>query len=352
MVSRGVAAERLGQLHRRYRRAFWIAHSVWALASGTAVVWLARERYELVPWVVGFLGLTWLSTLLFGRAGAHSGRSRTARFSTGVASYLTRVMYQETLLFLLPLYAASTTTRSVNLVFTVMLAALGVLACLDLVFDRLLRERPGFAFTFFATVTFAAVNVLLPLLAAVPLGSATPIAAAVAFGAAAGLALADGRGVDAARVIGLASGACLVAALVLLARPVLPPTPLRLVEPAFATGIDRDTLELRGRLGSSAGLAELDGVIVFRCRVVAPSRLRSELEVRWTLDGVPLHQSRSVEVVAHDGGFRLWDSTRRAHHRPRPGHYRVRVVSRDGQLVGGASLVVTDRPPAVAVPGS
>ena len=32
-------------LWRRHRRAFWILHSLWALAFGVVVLWLAHERY-------------------------------------------------------------------------------------------------------------------------------------------------------------------------------------------------------------------------------------------------------------------------------------------------------------------
>lgn len=325
---------------QRYRRPFWIAHSVWAMASGVVVVVLSREHYELVPWVVSFLGLTWLSTLLFTRAGVRASGSRAARLSRDVVSYLTRVMYQETLFFLIPFYAASTTLRSPNVIFTAVLCLLAVLACLDLVFDRLLRDHPVFAFSFFALVTFAALNCLLPLLLAVQLRVATPLAAATAFLAAAPLAFSGQGRAGATRMIGLASALCLTAAAVLLLRVAVPPVPLRLVGPSFARGIDRDTLELRDPFRGEVRLGRLDGVIVFRCRIVAPSRLPATLEVDWSRDGELLHQSRQVEVVAHHGGFRLWDSTRRAFYTPRPGRYTVSVVTDGGQLVGRAGLQV------------
>ncbi len=329
-----------GRLYLRYRRTFWIAHSAWAMASGAVVVVLARERYELVPWVVAFLGLTWLSTLLFTRAGILASGSRVVRLSRGVASYLTRVMYQETLFFLFPFYLASTTLRSLNVVFIAVLAVLAVVACLDLLFDRLLREHPVFAFSFFSIVTFAALNFLLPLMLALRLRIAMPVAAGAAFAAAIPLAFSGQRRTDVTRVIGLASALCLVAAAVLLLRTAVPPVPLRLVSPTFARSIDPASLALNQPFGDSVSLDRLNGVIVFGCRVVAPSRLPTTLAVEWTLDGEPLHLSRQVEVIAHHGGFRLWDSTRRTHHSPRPGRYVVTVLTDDGQLVGRARLDV------------
>ncbi|HSG46629.1 MAG TPA: hypothetical protein VLA43_02325, partial [Longimicrobiales bacterium] len=55
--------ERAGRYWARHRTLFWMLHSFWALATGVAVLLLARERYAFVPWVVAFLGLTWASTL-------------------------------------------------------------------------------------------------------------------------------------------------------------------------------------------------------------------------------------------------------------------------------------------------
>ena len=75
---RGIATASL-DWYERHRRAFWILHSIWALVTGAAVIVAAHNRYGFVPWVVAFLGLTWISTLFFsrhlGRAGGESRRT-------------------------------------------------------------------------------------------------------------------------------------------------------------------------------------------------------------------------------------------------------------------------------------
>jgi Amt family ammonium transporter len=99
-------------------------HSLWALATGVAVIFLARDRYGFVPWVVLFLVLTWVSTLFFGgtMGGEHVGTRRSAPpgFGEEATSYLTRTMYQETLFFLLPFYWYSTVLQSLNLVLWIL----------------------------------------------------------------------------------------------------------------------------------------------------------------------------------------------------------------------------------------
>src|SRR5436305_12378341 len=89
------------ELHDKYARLLWALHSAWALASGIVVLILAHNRYGFVRWVVLFLALTWGSTLFVSRVAAST---KLLRFAHGLASYLTRVMYQETLFFLLPFY--------------------------------------------------------------------------------------------------------------------------------------------------------------------------------------------------------------------------------------------------------
>ena len=237
-------------------------HSAWALVVGMGVVIYAHERYHLVLWVVLFLLLTWASTLFFGRGAATAHENATGEapptLAHEVTSYLTRIMYQETLFFLLPFYAYSTVIGSPNVVFMILLGALAFFSCIDLLFDRLLRTRPLFSLSFFALVSFAALNLLLPLLFQLPPRLATPIAALLAVGGAIPLAV---RTVPGER---RPTGGLVLAALVLVGMAVgvpalVPPVPLRLERATFATDIDRDSLTLTDTLRSPAS-ATLIGI--------------------------------------------------------------------------------------------
>src|SRR4029078_2793057 len=126
--------------------------SAWALISGIAVLILAHNRYGFARWVVLFLALTWGSTLFVSRV---AGGSSLLRFAHGVVSSLPRVMYQEKIFFLIPFYFYSATVRSGNFVYVVVLAALAVLSCFDLLFDRLLREHRWVAIGFFGFFRFS-----------------------------------------------------------------------------------------------------------------------------------------------------------------------------------------------------
>jgi hypothetical protein len=331
-------AERLEQLWRRHGRTFWILHSVWALGTGIAVLSLAKGRYDFVYWVVGFLGLTWVSTLFFSRRPFSDGRDGfAARFRRGLASYLTRVLYQETLFFILPFYAYSVVFPSWNVTFVAFLVLLAILACLDLLFDRWLRENPAFSLIFFASVSFGALNLLLPMLFSISPSSATPVAAMAAVGTAAPLVLRGGvRGV-ASWLRLWAAGAAIVAVAVWF-RPLVPPAPLRVQEIEFAADLDRSTLEPTWLVASDTPGGEVGGQLIVLVRVFAPTSVPARVALDWYLDDALVRSSREVQIVAHEGGFRFWDALRPDSGTLAPGDYRVVMRTADHRLFGKASI--------------
>ncbi len=324
----------------RHRSLFWILHSLWALASGIVVLLLARERYHLVPWVVLFLALTWLSTLFFGRADAREP-GEAPGLVLEVTSYVTRVLYQETLFFLLPFYAYSTVLRSPNVVFLVLLGALAVLSCVDLVFDHWLRNRPLFALAFFAIVAFAALNLILPLLAGVRPSLAAPAAALLAVGSAAVLAQ---RTVGRERRVrlGLAVAATLMLVVALGFPQIIPPVPLRLERAVFAAGMDRSTLALRRPLAGRTTSAEAGRELVVLFDVYSPTAVPATVQLEWQRDGSVLRLSRDVSITAQAHGFRVWDAWHPETGPVPPGRYRVVLETTGHRVFGVARMTVEE----------
>jgi hypothetical protein len=314
-------------------------HSAWALISGIAVLVLAHNRYGYLRWVVLFIALTWGSTLFFSRF-AGGAASRTLRFAQTLVSYLTRVMYQETLFFLIPFYFYSATVRSWNFLYVIVLAAFAVLSCFDLLFDRLLREHRWFAIGFFAFVSFSALQFFLPLLLRTHIGYGAYLAAALSFLAA--LALAPRRAYmrDARRLLIVALVFAAVVLGVRLFRPLLPPVPLRLTRLRFAGAIDHRTLALANSFDREIPSSELRrGRIYAVATIFSPERIPAEAQLRFLRDGQLLRASRTAEVTALPGGFRVWDSVRVPPNEPAT--YRVEVWTA-GQLLGRRDVQVVE----------
>jgi hypothetical protein len=336
--------QRAWRFWSKHRTLFWTLHSVWALATGVLIIWLAHEQYGFVPWVVLFLGLTWLSTLYFGRmdasASAGADPTRPPGPAAEATSYVTRAMYQETLFFLLPFYAYSMVIDAPNLVFMVLLASLAVLSCLDLVFDRWLRTSRVRSLLFFAVVTFAAVNLLIPVLLPVDPTLATKIAAGVAVAAALPLALQGKR--PSRKEAGFLAFATVIFLSIVIGFPrLIPPVPLRLQEVTFAAGIDRETLALSMPLQSEVSPATLDDGLYVRIQVFAPTVVPAQVNLRWELDGEAIRDTRTIEITAHSAGFRIWDAWRPESGRIEPGRYKVILETPARRVFGTATIVVT-----------
>jgi hypothetical protein len=329
-------------LHQRYSRLFWAVHSAWALFTGGVVLILAHNRYGFLPWVVLFLTLTWASTLFFSRfaAGIESPRLRVAH---GFVSYLTRVMYQETLFFLLPFYFFSTTFPSWNSGYVVALATLALLSCFDMVFDRFLRNRRPFAVVYFVVVTYSALQFLLPLVLHVQIHNGAYLAAAVAFFASLPMAysweeLRRGR-----RLVLIAFTLVAIIGVLKVGRALMPPVPLRLTAMSFAAGIDPRNLQLDRELGPVVPATELvQGRLCARATIFSPGRLPVRLRFRFLRDGHVLKTSRALDLVAHSRGFRVWDALRDGPGGFSPGLYRVEVWTGEGQLVGRGEIRITE----------
>lgn len=336
-------AVRLERLYGRYGRVFWTLHSVWALLTGIVVLVLAHNRYGFVPWVVLFLALTWASTLVFTRFAAR-WQSRALRFARGFVSYLTRVMYQETLFFLLPFYFYSTTPWSWNALFVIMLAALAVLSCFDLVFDRLLRERRAFALGFFAIVTFSALQFFLPLVFHVRIHHGAYLAAVVSFLAAIPLAYSAHDLRQPMRVARLLVALLVVVAIVRLARPAVPPVPLRLAKIRLSADLDPRTLQTSSELSSTVDVRQLtSGRLYAVATINAPTTLPTSITLRFRCSGGATQSSRTLDVIAHERGFRVWNSLRPGPGGFAPGPCAVEVMTAEGQLVGRRRFELTGR---------
>jgi hypothetical protein len=323
-----------------HRTLFWTLHSVWALATGVLIILFARDRYGFVPWVVLFLVLTWISTLFFSRK---LGPDQEARGGPGfmeeATSYVTRTMYQETLFFLLPFYAYSTVVVSPNVVFTALLAGLAVVSCFDLQFDHWLHVSRVARLFFFALVSFAAINLLLPIL--LPMDPTTGLhwAAGIAIVSAIPLALRGERpsGKELATVVSFS----LIFASIAVGFPrLIPAVPLRVEHAVFTSDFEPLTLVAADTLAQGTSAAALPDGLYVLLHVFAPTIVPTEVTLEWRRDGELLRASRSIEITAHELGFRLWEAWKPESGSVAPGRYQVVLKSRSQRIFGDESITI------------
>jgi hypothetical protein len=320
-----------------HERLLWCLHSLWALALGVVVMWAGARNYAWIRFTILYILFLWVASLFVpdlvdppGRPTKWRGRLRI------VINYFSKNFYQQVLFFLLPIYYASSTGWSLNLLFVAFLAASALTSTFDVVYDRHLSVRRGLMAVFFAFNLFACINVMLPVLWSVSNRIALPVSAALAVLAFASIRYKFG---DLARLhrrrqVGMAAIALVL--LVALGRPLIPPAPLRVLSTEFGQGINRRTFEVTRPLEAlSPGWS---GRIYAVTSIYAPLGLSDRIGHRWYQDGRVVWASPFYQV---DGGrkegFRLWTSAPAKDIQPGT-KVRIEVWTEAGQLVGRAEI--------------
>jgi hypothetical protein len=326
---------------REHELLLWCLHSLWALALGLVVMWAGSRNYAWIRYTILYIAFLWAASLFVpdlvdppGGATRWRGRLRL------VINYFSKNFYQQLLFFLLPIYWASTTPSSPNLVFVIALAVSALLATFDVVYDRHLSVRRGLTAIFFAFNLFACINVMLPLLWRISNRVALPVSAALAVAAFATIRyrLGELAQYQLREHVGLAAIALVL--LVSVGRPVIPPAPLRLLSAEFGSGINRRTIEVTRRIRSLP--PGWSGRLYAVTSVYAPLGLSDRVGHRWYQDGRLVWSSPFYTVTGgRKEGFRLWTSAAASRLRP-GGKVRVEVWTEAGQLVGRAELRAGD----------
>jgi hypothetical protein len=319
----------------------WCLHSLWALALGVVVMWAGARNYALIRYTILYIAFLWVASLFVpdlvdppGQQTRWRGRLRL------VINYFSKNFYQQLLFFLLPIYYASATGWSLNLLFVAFLAASALTSTFDVVYDRHLSVRRGLMAVFFAFNLFACINVILPVLWSVSNRIAMLVSAALAVLAFATIRykFGDLARLQRRRQVGLAAIALVL--LVALGRPLIPPAPLRVLATEFGQGINRGTQEVTRPLEAlSPGWS---GRVYAVTSIYAPLGLSDRIGHRWYQDGHLVWASPYYLVEGgRKEGFRLWTSAPAKDVKPGT-TLRVEVWTEAGQLVGRAEIAGQD----------
>ncbi len=298
---------------------------------------VGRDRPELLRWGLVSIGAVWASSLalpaLLSAGWLVAARKEAAR---RLVLWAQKWLLQGLAFFLLPLYHRSAVYTPGQTAFMALLAAAALAATIDVVYDDVVAPRRPLHGSLLAFITFATVNVTLPMVWRTgglwSLGASGLLATAVfvSFVATTGPDRTFGR----AALVG-----ALFLGLVTLGRPAVPPAPLRLVSAHVGRALAPNGLDVASPLRSLP--AGEGGPLVAVAAVFAPAGLDEGVRHVWSLDGRILFRSR---VIGISGG-------RRAGFRSRSGltvgrlvpgqRLRLDVETAHGQLVGRTELEVT-----------
>lgn len=334
---------RLSAFLARYGDLFWWLHSLWALLIGAGMMWLGSRHYGLLRFAVFQIAFIWIASLIVpALVNRPPESSRWAGRARLVINYFSRNFYQQLLFFLLPIYYASATGWSWNMLFVAFVAVSALISTLDVVYDRHLSVRRSLMAVFFAFNLFACINVMLPLVWRISNAAAMRVSAALALVAFATI-LFGRRRLRAPRSWAIiATSAALLLLTVEFARPLIPPAPLRIVSAAFGPDVNRRAMRV------SQPIDRIDptfaGKLYVLTAIYAPMGLKDRVGHLWYVNdqlvwATPYHNLLGGRAE----GFRLWSSVS-LKQMAAGSRVRVDVQTEAGQLIGRSEIDV--EPPA------
>ncbi len=167
-------------LHGKANLLWWL-HSSWALLFGCGVMWVGAKNFTYVRLIVFHVGFIWATSLSLPMLANRSWLTPPWRERVRLlVNYFNKNFYQQLLFFLLPIYYASTTLGSRNMLFLLLLGASAMLSTMDVIYDRYVSVRWILTAVFFSFNLFAAINVMLPVLWAISNHAALWISAMLA----------------------------------------------------------------------------------------------------------------------------------------------------------------------------
>lgn len=335
-TSRSSSRRRLTDWLHLHKEKLWWLYSLYSLLLGIGMMWLGKRNFYFLRVAVLHISFIWLSSLFLPKLLNHPRLPAPwAPRLRLLVNFFNKNLYQQMLFFVLPIYYASVTLGSANIIFVILVALSATLSTIDVIYDRHLSVKRGLTAVFFAFNLFALINVMLPILWSISNTLATRVSATLAF--LGFLSLYYPRSQSKIRSLALAFGTgILMLGLAELGRPFIPPAPLRLASVEFGSEFDKDSLRVL------SPLTELQPNQPLRlygvASIKAPLGLTERVRHRWYENGKLIFASPFYNMVGgREEGFRLWTSFSFNAHAPGT-KLRLDLETEGGQLIGRAGL--------------
>ncbi len=311
--------------------------SIASLVMGLVTLVVFRRGVEYFPLFIGYLLLVWLVGVVF--AGARQSLAgRAPRIFSAAIDYTVQTLLHGLLLFLLPIYYASTTLASGNLWLLAALAVAATLTTFDPWYRAVLTRAPWTEVALFWVGLFASLNAALPLVGlpsewVLFLGGSLSVLSLLP---AAKRQLRISWGSALLRV---ALGATLFGLSEWWARAWIPPVPLHMTRATFARAVEHlEPVDPVGRI-SSQELRSWGRVAAFTA-VAAPSGLTEPIYHVWRKNGQTLDEMLLTTLRGgRSAGFRTYSW--KIVGGDAAGVWQVDVRTVHGQLIGRVRLLVT-----------
>ena len=315
--------------------------ALFGFCSGIASFVLVERQAGLAKVIAALMLVSWLWLMLENSLRAWLERRFGWKVPPPLLRYVTQMVHQESLFFIIPFFFITTTWNSGQSVFTVMLGIAALVSLVDPLYYKLLAPRRWVYLGFHALTLFAVLLTALPII----FHLSTPQSYLWALCIAVALALPSLRGLFPSwgwkSVLGVLTLAAVVGAVGWIGRTWVPPATLWLTDVAVTSTLDDASREPGNRLRQlTSQQLHADGLYAFTA-INAPRGLKERIYHEWT------HNGRKVDRIpldisgGRDAGYRAW-SHKRNFPAQAEGKWRVRVVTEAGQMIGMLRFEVVD----------
>ncbi len=329
--------DQLSRLVRRYPGTI----ALFGFCSGLASFLLVERHAGLAKGIALIMLISWVWLALEQSLRRNLKRWFGWQIPAPLLRYATQMVHQESLFFIIPFFAITTTWNSGQALFTGLLGVAALVSLIDPLYYRWLAPRRWIYLGFHALTLFAVLLTALPIM----LHLSTPQSYQLALTVAVVLALPSLGSLFTQwswrSLLGVLVLAAALGGAGWLGRTWVPPATLWLTDVAVTVSLD-DRQRKPGKSLRQLSTAELhdNGLYAFTA-INAPRGLKERIYHEW------LHNGRKVDRIALDisggreAGYRAWTHKRNFPARP-AGKWRVRVVTEAGQMIGMLRFEVTD----------
>jgi hypothetical protein len=317
------------QLARRYP---WVI-ALYGFASGVASFILVDRQDRLASLIAILMLVTWLFLMLESAFNQRLARWFGIELPSWLLRFVTQMIHQQSLFFVLPFFAMSTAWDSGQLVFTGLLGIAALISVIDPLYYDWLAPRRSLYLLFHSLTLFAVMLTALPIILHLTTAQSYQLALLITVLLAFPTLAASLRLPPRWRLLAVPLLTASLLAAGWLARPWVPPATLRLDQMAIS-------LQLNNRTRApGASLEQLTpsqmrrrGLYAFTA-ITAPRGLKERIYHVWR------HNGREIDRIALDiqggtsGGYRAW-SYKQNFPSDSLGDWQVDVVTDGGQLIG------------------
>jgi len=305
--------------------------AIFGFGSGLFSFFMVQRKQEFAQVIVILMLVSWLWLALENLLQRGVSHWFGFKLPPGVLSFVTQMVHQESLFFVIPFFIASTVWNSGQSAFTSLLIVSAFISIVDPIYYHWLAQRRWLYFIFHGITLFAVLLTALPIILSIP----TPQTYLWALIISLVLSLPNiVRAMPVGWLQRTAIGVLLiliVSGVGILARPWIPPAPLRLTQVAITTSID-ESRSPKTKL-KVVTFAQLRAGLYAYTAIKAPRGLNEKIYHVW------LHNGREVDKVALDinggreEGYRAWSHKLNFPEDPR-GKWKIQVVTEAKQIVG------------------